>query len=92
MKIRLAKSTKYKGKILTPGIYEVTKKKGMECIKLGIANEIETLNSSANKNKSTSEVVEEGLFYQLQAEAKALGIDTEGKSFEDLKSEVDNFA
>lgn len=59
VKINLFCSTKYKGKIISPGIHDVTQKKGKEWISLGIAQEVkEPVIESPNKDEKVDELKE----------------------------------
>ena len=81
--------------MISPGIHDVTKSKAAEWKKLGIAEDAkedgQALKSTNPPKKTQAEQMEEGMFEQLQEEAKALGIETGGKDFETLKAEVEGF-
>ena len=76
--------------------FTCNKKDGDRLIALNKVEEVEDKSASSTKStnppkKTQAEQMEEGMFEQLQEEAKALGIDTEGKDFETLKAEVEGF-
>ena len=76
--------------------FTCSKKDGDRLIALNKVKEVKGKLASSTKStnppkKTQAEQMEEGMFEQLQEEAKALGIDTEGKDFETLKAEVEGF-
>ena len=91
MKVQLLKTTKYKKKMLSPGMHDVIQKCAKEWIKIGIAREIAENKKSQQpkKDKTPVEVIQEGELAELQAAAKELEIDTEGKSADELKEEIE---
>jgi len=55
MTVELRKSTKYKGKILSPGTHDVIQKSAKEWIKLGIAVEVSVTKKESKKIGSFKE-------------------------------------
>lgn len=86
VKIKLLCSTKYKGKIIFPGIHDVTKKKAYEMVKMGKAKPVNEDEKSLD-NKSDS--LQAGELEKIQAEQHNKEIDIDGKSAEALADEIE---
>jgi len=76
--------------------FTCNKKDGDRLIGLNKVEEVKGKSASSARStnppkKSQAEQMEEGMLEQLQEEAKALAIETEGKDFETLKAEVEGF-
>lgn len=79
MTVKLLKSTKYKGKILSPGTHDVIQKSAKEWIKLGIAVEVSQEKQTAKVVKKESKETEndksDEKLKTLQSEAESLDVD-----------------
>ena len=79
MLVKLLKSTKYKGEILSPGTHDVIQKSAKEWIKLGIAVEVSQEKRTAKvvkkESKETENYKSDEKLKTLQSEAESLDVD-----------------